>query len=261
MSADCPAIIFPKAGTLSLAFERLLHCVSQKETRHYLRGVNVAHEPGAVRLEATDGHRACQIRLSVEGVQPFPSFILAHKSAKAIAGLKKGEWRMRADLSPVSLILGNEGGYAKKTVPLETIPGMEHSGEYVDLGRVIPQDRAQWAVVPTAPFARATGALVGFVRGGGERTPVVKIAAKGDTLELTARAGDFSTTLAVPLQDCAQRVKDGFEAGFNGEYLLDWLEDAPGKTVSLGFGDHPGDPARLDNGCVSESYAVMPMRI
>ncbi|WP_322996975.1 hypothetical protein [Castellaniella sp.] len=257
MSTDFPAIIFPEAGTLSLAFKRLLHCVSREETRHYLRGVNVAHEPGVVRLEATDSHRACQIRLSVEGVQPFPSFILSHKSAKALAGLKKGEWRRYAELSPTEAVLRG----SRESMPLETIPGMGHSGEYVDLGRAIPQDRAQWAIVPTAPFTRAMGALVGFSNGGKQCTPVVRLVANGDTLELTARAGDFSTTLAVPLQDCAQRLKDGFETGFNGGHLLDWLGDAPGKTVSLGFGDHPGDPVRLDSGCVSESYAIMPMRV
>lgn len=220
--------------------------------RDYLHGVHLLSSRDGLIVEACDGQRALRVTLPdirEDGIDTT----LGAATVKRLASIRRRDRR-----APLTLTFGEDAVFARLgETDLGALP--LQGGTFPDVGRCFPRAATPRASVPGTLFRRALEPVAAFV-GATERSSAVRVSLENAKLHLVAHSPDGTASTSV---ECAPAVSsaDMFEAGYNAQYLLDYLEPIDGAKVTWAAEDYlsPALFTRADD--PRETYILMPLRI
>ncbi|WP_408591717.1 DNA polymerase III subunit beta, partial [Novosphingobium sp.] len=228
--------------------------ISTEETRYYLNGIYIHAVEGPVpklRAVATDGHRLARIELDLPaGAADMPGVIVPRKCVNEVRKLLD-EY---ADDVPVELSLSSSK-IRFRFSPEATLTSKLIDGTFPDYSRVIPTGNDKLLKLDPRSFFEGVDRVATIVT---EKTRAVKLALENDRVTLSVTSPDNGTAAEeLPADYRAQ----GFEIGFNANYLKDILSQIDGDTVELHLAD-AGAPTLIRKDEKSPAlYVLMPMRV
>lgn len=255
VEGDLPTSFEIPAKLLAELIDRTRFAISTEETRYYLNGIflHVSDEDRPVlKAAATDGHRLARFTLPrPEGAEGMPDVIVPRK---AVAELRKlleesldGNVQVDLSASKIRFTLGGEGGVVLTSKLID--------GTFPDYSRVIPTGNDKLLKLDPRSFYEGVDRVATIAT---EKTRAVKMGLEPDRVTLSVTSPDNGTA-AEELP--AQYASDGFEIGFNANYLKDILGQIDGDTVELHLAD-AGAPTLIRQDDKSAAlYVLMPMRV
>lgn len=223
------------------------YAMAQQDIRYYLNGLLMVVDQNQLRLVATDGHRLAYVATPLDSVPQRQEVIVPRKTVlelgKQMADTED-EVRVEVSSNQVAFTFGKVHLISKLV-----------DGKFPDYTRVIPtqhqnsvrldRDTLRQALQRAAILSNEKFRGVRWLLSEGSLKIVSSNAEQEDALE----------ELEVSYSG------DALDIGFNVNYLLDVLNNAPGDEVECRFGDSsssalisfPADP--------EFKYVVMPMRI
>jgi DNA polymerase-3 subunit beta len=255
VEGDLPTSFEIPAKTLAELIDRTRFAISTEETRYYLNGIflHVTDEDQPVlKAAATDGHRLARFTLPrPEGAAGMPDVIVPRKAVGELRKLLEEalDSNVLIDLSAskIRFTLGGEGGMVLTSKLID--------GTFPDYSRVIPTGNDKLLKVDPKSFYEGVDRVATIAT---ERTRAVKMGLEPDRVTLSVTSPDNGTASEeVP----AQYGSEGFEIGFNANYLKDILGQIEGDTVELHLAD-AGAPTLIRQDSNSPAlYVLMPMRV
>ena len=255
VEGDLPTSFELPAKTLAELIDRTRFAISTEETRYYLNGIflHVSDEDQPVlKAAATDGHRLARYTIPrPDGAEGMPDVIVPRK---AVAELRKlldesldGNVEVDLSASKIRFTLGGEGGVVLTSKLID--------GTFPDYSRVIPTGNDKLLKLDPKSFFEGVDRVATIAT---EKTRAVKMGLEPDKVTLSVTSPDNGTAAEeVP----ADYKSDGFEIGFNANYLKDILQQIEGDTVELHLAD-PGAPTLIRKDEKSPAlYVLMPMRV
>ena len=255
VEGDLPTSFSLKASQLAEIIDRTRFAISTEETRYYLNGIffHVSEDDGPVlKAAATDGHRLARFTLArPEGAEGMPDVIVPRKAITELRKLleEKLDGDVRVDLS-ASKIRFTIGGDQGVTLTSKLI-----DGTFPDYSRVIPTGNDKLLKIDPKSFYQGVDRVATIAT---EKTRAVKMGLDADKVTLSVTSPDNGTAAE---ELAAEYGADGFEIGFNANYLKDILSQIDGDSVELHLAD-PGAPTLIrQNGDAAALYVLMPMRV
>ena len=248
---DLPTSFELPAETLKQIIDKTRFAISTEETRYYLNGIffHVSEDPAPVlKAAATDGHRLARMTVArPDGAEGMPDIIVPRK---CIAELRKllDEVEGSVGVSLSATKIRFEVGNAVLTSKLI-------DGTFPDYNRVIPTANDKLLKISPRALEEGVDRVATIAT---EKTRAVKMALENDRVTLSVTSPDNGTAAEeVP----ADYSAEGFEIGFNANYLKDILGQIEGDTVELHLAD-AGAPTLIRQNDKSNSlYVLMPMRV
>lgn len=255
VEGDLPTSFELPAKTLAELVDRTRFAISTEETRYYLNGIflHVSEEDKPVlKAAATDGHRLARFTIDQpDGAQGMPDVIVPRK---AVAELRKlleesldGNVQVDLSASKIRFTLGGEGGVVLTSKLID--------GTFPDYSRVIPTGNDKLLKLDPRSLYEGVDRVATIAT---EKTRAVKMGLDQDKVTLSVTSPDNGTAAEeVP----ADYSADGFEIGFNANYLKDILSQIDSDTVELHLAD-AGAPTLIRQDANSPAlYVLMPMRV
>lgn len=252
VEGDLPTSFEIPARVLAELIDRTRFAISTEETRYYLNGIffHVADE--VLKAAATDGHRLARYTLTrPEGAEGMPDVIVPRKCVGELRKLLEEvlDTNVLLDLSAskVRFTLGGEHGVVLTSKLID--------GTFPDYSRVIPTANDKLLKLDPRSFYEGVDRVATIAT---EKTRAVKMALETDRVTLSVTSPDNGTAAEeLPADYTAQ----GFEIGFNANYLKDILSQIDGDTVELHLAD-AGAPTLIRKDDKSPAlYVLMPMRV
>jgi DNA polymerase-3 subunit beta len=255
VEGDLPTSFEIGARTLAELIDRTRFAISTEETRYYLNGIflHVSEDPQAVlKAAATDGHRLARYTVPrPDGAEGMPDVIVPRK---AVAELRKlleeaidGNVEIDLSASKIRFTLGGEGGVVLTSKLID--------GTFPDYSRVIPTGNDKLLRLDPKSFWQGVDRVATIAT---EKTRAVKMALDQDRVTLSVTSPDNGTAAE---ELAADYRSEGFEIGFNANYLKDILGQIEGDTVELHLAD-AGAPTLIRKDDQSPAlYVLMPMRV
>ena len=255
VEGDLPTSFEIGARTLAELIDRTRFAISTEETRYYLNGIflHVTDDAQPVlKAAATDGHRLARYTVSrPAGAEGMPDVIVPRK---AVAELRKlleealdGNVQVDLSASKIRFALGGEGGVVLTSKLID--------GTFPDYSRVIPTGNDKLLKLDPKAFFEGVDRVATIAT---EKTRAVKMALEPDRVTLSVTSPDNGTA-AEELP--ADYRSEGFEIGFNANYLKDILSQIDGDSVELHLADS-GSPTLIRKNDKSPAlYVLMPMRV
>jgi DNA polymerase-3 subunit beta len=235
--------------------DRTRFAISTEETRYYLNGIflHVSDDDRPVlKAAATDGHRLARYTIDrPDGAQDMPDVIVPRK---AIAELRKlleesldNAVQIALSASKVRFTLGGENGVVLTSKLID--------GTFPDYSRVIPTGNDKLLKLDPKSFYAGVDRVATIAT---EKTRAVKMGLDADKVTLSVTSPDNGMAAE---EIAAEYSSDGFEIGFNANYLKDILSQIDSDMVELHLAD-AGAPTliRKDEGSPA-LYVLMPMRV
>ena len=255
VEGDLPTSFELPAATLAQMVDRTRFAISTEETRYYLNGIflHVSDEDQpTLRAAATDGHRLARFTLArPDGAEGMPDVIVPRKCVAELRKLLEEalDTNVLIDLSAskIRFTLGGENGVVLTSKLID--------GTFPDYSRVIPTGNDKLLRLDPKSFYEGVDRVATIAT---EKTRAVKMALETDKVTLSVTSPDNGTAAEeVP----ADYKSDGFEIGFNANYLKDILAQIDGDTVELHLAD-AGAPTLIRQDEKSPAlYVLMPMRV
>ena len=255
VEGDLPTSFELPAKTLAELIDRTRFAISTEETRYYLNGIflHVADDDKPVlKAAATDGHRLARFTIDQPaGAEGMPDVIVPRK---AVAELRKlleesmdGNVQIDLSASKIRFTMGGEGGVVLTSKLID--------GTFPDYSRVIPTGNDKLLKIDPRSFYEGVDRVATIAT---EKTRAVKMALEADKVVLSVTSPDNGTATE---EVAAQYGADGFEIGFNANYLKDILSQIDSDTVELHLAD-AGAPTLIRKDDKSPAlYVLMPMRV
>jgi DNA polymerase-3 subunit beta len=255
VEGDLPTSFELPAKTLAELIDKTRFAISTEETRYYLNGIflHVSDEDQPVlKAAATDGHRLARYTIArPDGAEGMPDVIVPRK---AVGELRKlldealdGNVEIDLSASKIRFTLGGEGGVVLTSKLID--------GTFPDYSRVIPTGNDKLLKLDPKSFFEGVDRVATIAT---EKTRAVKMGLEPDKVTLSVTSPDNGTA-AEELP--ADYKSDGFEIGFNANYLKDILQQIDGDNVELHLAD-PGAPTLIRQDEKSPAlYVLMPMRV
>jgi len=255
VEGDLPTSFELAARTLAELIDRTRFAISTEETRYYLNGIflHVSDEEQPVlKAAATDGHRLARFTIArPDGAEGMPDVIVPRK---AVAELRKlleealdGSVQIDLSASKIRFTLGGEGGVVLTSKLID--------GTFPDYSRVIPTGNDKLLRLDPRSFFEGVDRVATIAT---EKTRAVKMGLENDKVTLSVTSPDNGTAAE---EIAADYSSDGFEIGFNANYLKDILSQIDGDIVELHLAD-AGAPTLIRKDDKSAAlYVLMPMRV
>ena len=255
VEGDLPTSFELAASALAQLVDRTRFAISTEETRYYLNGIflHVSDEDQpTLKAAATDGHRLARYTLPrPDGAEGMPDVIVPRKCVAELRKLLEEalDTNVLIDLSAskIRFTLGGENGVVLTSKLID--------GTFPDYSRVIPTGNDKLLRLDPKSFYEGVDRVATIAT---EKTRAVKMALENDKVTLSVTSPDNGTAAEeVP----ADYKSDGFEIGFNANYLKDILAQIDGDTVELHLAD-AGAPTMIRQDEKSPAlYVLMPMRV
>ncbi len=252
VEGDLPTSFEVPAATLAQLIDRTRFAISTEETRYYLNGIFLHVTDEELKAAATDGHRLARFTLAKpEGADGMPDVIVPRKCVGELRKLldEAGETNVQIDLSAskIRFTLGGENGVVLTSKLID--------GTFPDYTRVIPTGNDKLLRLDPKSFYEAVDRVATIAT---EKTRAVKMALETDRVTLSVTSPDNGTAAEELPADYGS---DGFEIGFNANYLKDILGQIEGDNVELHLAD-AGAPTLIRQSDKSPAlYVLMPMRV
>ena len=255
VEGDLPTSFELPARTLAQMIDATRFAISTEETRYYLNGIflHVTDEDEPVlKAAATDGHRLARFTLArPDGAQGMPDVIVPRK---AVAELRKlleeamdGAVQVDLSASKVRFTLSGEGGVVLTSKLID--------GTFPDYSRVIPTGNDKLLKVDPKLFFQGVDRVATIAT---EKTRAVKMGLDKDRVTLSVTSPDNGNAAE---ELAAAYGSDGFEIGFNANYLKDILGQFDTDEIELHLAD-AGAPTLIRESDDSPAlYVLMPMRV
>jgi len=252
VEGDLPTSFELPAATLAQLIDRTRFAISTEETRYYLNGIFLHVSDEELKAAATDGHRLARFTLKrPDGAEGMPDVIVPRKCVAELRKLLEEalDTNVLIDLSAskVRFTLGGENGVVLTSKLID--------GTFPDYTRVIPTGNDKLLRLDPKSFWEGVDRVATIAT---EKTRAVKMALEHDKITLSVTSPDNGTAAEeVP----ADYSSEGFEIGFNANYLKDILGQIDGDTVELHLAD-AGAPTLIRQDEKSPAlYVLMPMRV
>ncbi len=254
VEGDLPTSFELPAKTLAEMIDRTRFAISTEETRYYLNGIflHVSDEDEPVlKAAATDGHRLARFTLArPDGADGMPDVIVPRKAVAELRKLlEEADGNVLIDLSAskIRFTLSGEGGVVLTSKLID--------GTFPDYSRVIPTGNDKLLTVDPKSFFQGVDRVATIAT---EKTRAVKMGLDTDKVTLSVTSPDNGTATE---ELAAEYKSDGFEIGFNANYLKDILDQIDSDTVELHLAD-AGAPTLIRKDDKSPAlYVLMPMRV
>lgn len=248
-SGDGPAVTGEVPGNaLADALDAVRHAHCRELARYYLCGAHLVRDgAGALRVEATDGHRLARQPVDApdfdwpaDGRDPAYSLdagvIVATPAAEALAALARGAGTVALAIGLDRVALEVTGRDSATTFATQLV-----AGTWPDVDRVMPDDPPRVLTVDRAALAAAAKRVTPFGardKGGAD----VTLESDGDG-SLTVRASDGAAVAEDVVGDVAEGWSGAAPEGagpaatihLSARYLADTLDSIAGETVTLRF--------------------------
>ncbi|ABC63558.1 DNA polymerase III subunit beta [Erythrobacter litoralis] len=255
VEGDLPTSFEIPAKTLAELIDRTRFAISTEETRYYLNGIflHVSDEDTPVlKAAATDGHRLARFTLArPDGADGMPDVIVPRKAVGELRKLleERMDGNVVVDLSAskIRFTLGGEGGTVLTSKLID--------GTFPDYSRVIPTGNDKLLKVDPKSFFEGVDRVATIAT---EKTRAVKMGLDADKVTLSVTSPDNGTASE---ELAAEYKSEGFEIGFNANYLKDILSQIDSDMVELHLAD-AGAPTLIRKDENSPAlYVLMPMRV
>ena len=205
-----------------------------------------------LRAAATDGHRLARFTLDrPDGAEGMPDVIVPRKAVVELRKLleEAQDEDVRIDLSPskIRFGVGGDGGVVLTSKLID--------GTFPDYTRVIPTGNDKLLKLDPKSFYQAVDRVATIAS---EKTRAVKMGLENDKVTLSVTSPDNGTAAE---ELAAQYSSDGFEIGFNANYLKDILSQMDGDTVEVHLADAGAPTLIRKDGKSAALYVLMPMRV
>ena len=252
VEGDLPTSFELPATTLAQLIDRTRFAISTEETRSDLNGIFIHVTDEELRAAATDGHRLARYTIArPDGAEGMPDVIVPRKCVAELRKLLEEalDTNVLIDLSAskIRFTLGGENGVVLTSKLID--------GTFPDYSRVIPTGNDKLLKLDPKSFWQGVDRVATIAT---EKTRAVKMALENDRVTLSVTSPDNGTAAEeVP----ASYTSQGFEIGFNANYLKDILGQIDGDTVELHLAD-AGAPTLIRQDDKSPAlYVLMPMRV
>jgi DNA polymerase-3 subunit beta len=255
VEGDLPTSFELPAKVLAELVDRTRFAISTEETRYYLNGIflHVSEEDVPVlKAAATDGHRLARYTIArPDGAEGMPDVIVPRKAVGELRKLldEAMDGNVEIDLSPskIRFTLGGEGGVVLTSKLID--------GTFPDYSRVIPTGNDKLLKLDPKSFYDGVDRVATIAT---EKTRAVKMGLEPDKVTLSVTSPDNGNAAE---ELAASYKSEGFEIGFNANYLKDILHQIEGDSVELHLAD-PGAPTLIRQDANSPAlYVLMPMRV
>ena len=255
VEGDLPTSFELPARLLAELIDRTRFAISTEETRYYLNGIflHVTDEDEPLlKAAATDGHRLARFTLPrPEGAAGMPDVIVPRKAVGELRKLLEEslDSNVLIDLSAskIRFTMGGEGGVVLTSKLID--------GTFPDYSRVIPTANDKLLKVDPKLFYAGVDRVATIAT---EKTRAVKIGLEQDKVTLSVTSPDNGTAAEEIMADYRS---EGFEIGFNANYLKDILGQIDSDIVELHLAD-AGAPTLIRQSEDSPAlYVLMPMRV
>ncbi|MFT4026039.1 MAG: DNA polymerase III subunit beta [Novosphingobium sp.] len=252
VEGDLPTSFELPAATLAQLIDRTRFAISTEETRYYLNGIFIHVSDEELKAAATDGHRLARFTLpKPDGADGMPDVIIPRKCVAELRKLLEEslDTNVEIDLSAskVRFTLGGENGVVLTSKLID--------GTFPDYTRVIPTGNDKLLRLDPRSFYEGVDRVATIAT---EKTRAVKMALESDRVTLSVTSPDNGTAAEeVP----ADYKADGFEIGFNANYLKDILGQIEGDMVELHLADAGAPTLIRQNDQSPALYVLMPMRV
>jgi DNA polymerase-3 subunit beta len=252
VEGELPTSFEIPAATLAQLIDRTRFAISTEETRYYLNGIFLHVADEELKAAATDGHRLARFTLArPDGAEGMPDVIVPRKCVAELRKLLEEalDTNVEVDLSAskVRFTLGGENGVVLTSKLID--------GTFPDYTRVIPTGNDKLLKLDPKSFYEGVDRVATIAT---EKTRAVKMALENDKVTLSVTSPDNG---AAAEEIAADYSSEGFEIGFNANYLKDILGQIEGDTVELHLAD-AGAPTLIRQDERSPSlYVLMPMRV
>ncbi|UAB77350.1 DNA polymerase III subunit beta [Erythrobacter sp. SCSIO 43205] len=255
VEGDLPTSFEIPARTLAQMIDATRFAISTEETRYYLNGIflHVSDDDGPVlKAAATDGHRLARFTIAQpDGANGMPDVIVPRKAVGELRKLLEealdGAVMIDLSASKIRFTLSGEGGVVLTSKLID--------GTFPDYNRVIPTGNDKLLKVDPKLFHQGVDRVATIAT---EKTRAVKMGLETDKVTLSVTSpdnGNASEELA------ASYTSEGFEIGFNANYLKDILGQFDSDEVELHLAD-AGAPTLIREDDASPAlYVLMPMRV
>ena len=225
-------------------------CMSDEQTRYYLRGVHLTQYRGALTMVSTDGHQLAKIEtghpLTSDDDSPMGEgrgVIMPDKAVKVLLasiGAKPDDSLIAVKVQALNITIGARK-WSMRCKPVDgTFPGWT---------RVIPAESKAWAEIDRADLLKATTRLAGICD-----NPALQLKCNADSATLSSDGEKRSMPLKV------ERAGDAVEIAFDHKYLTSACKAFNEDTLHISVSD-PGSPAAFTiGGDRTRLRVVMPMR-
>jgi len=252
VEGDLPTSFEVPASLLAQLIDRTRFAISTEETRYYLNGIFLHVSDDELKAAATDGHRLARFTLKrPDGAEGMPDVIVPRKCVAELRKLLEEalDTNVLVDLSAskVRFTLGGEHGVVLTSKLID--------GTFPDYTRVIPTGNDKLLKLDPRSFFEGVDRVATIAT---EKTRAVKMALETDKVTLSVTSPDNGTAAE---ELAAAYTSQGFEIGFNANYLKDILSQIEGDTVELHLAD-AGAPTLIRQDEKSPAlYVLMPMRV
>jgi DNA polymerase-3 subunit beta len=254
VEGDLPTSFELPAKLLAEMIDRTRFAISTEETRYYLNGIflHVTDEDEPVlKAAATDGHRLARFTMErPDGAEGMPDVIVPRKAVAELRKLlEEAEGKVLIDLSAskIRFTLSGKGGVVLTSKLID--------GTFPDYSRVIPTGNDKLLRLDPKSFFQGVDRVATIAT---EKTRAVKMGLDADKVTLSVTSPDNGTAAEELAADYAS---EGFEIGFNANYLKDILAQIDSDTVELHLAD-AGSPTLIRQDEASPAlYVLMPMRV
>ena len=249
-----PALVSIPSSVLVSLIQRTIFAISLEETRFSLNGGLFLVRPEKVIMVATDGHRLSLSEKTMDfgaGVNPYRALV----PKKAMMELLK----LCQDLdSEATVEFSGSDNHLFFRAGERFLISRKLTGNFPDYERVLPPEHPYHVTLARDEF-RGTIERVGQFAD--ERSRAIRLQFTPGELKVYSSLSDTGETEEnLPIEYEGPEV----EAGFNAQYLADFLRVLPEEAVLFGFRDS-GSAGELRPAGESLDYlyryVVMPMRI
>ena len=243
-----PACVIP-AGVLREMINKTSFAITADDSRYFLNGARLEMGSDGFRMVATDGHRLAYIMVKGKAGDESLSVIVPKKTLLAlvkILGESDGD---------VEFSQGDNHLFFRVKDRLLVSKRVEDQFPAYD--KVIPKGNDKIVLCRRDSFG---GALRRVCLLANERSRAVRLVIDSEKMEISSQnpeLGEAKEEMGVEYSG------DGLEVGFNGQYILDFLNVEESENVRLELKDdssqcvlRPSDESKE----VDYRYVVMPMR-
>ncbi|RMF12917.1 MAG: DNA polymerase III subunit beta [Candidatus Dadabacteria bacterium] len=240
-----------------LWIRKTLFAAGTDDSRAALAGVFVEpSEQDDLRLVATDTHRLAMVELpGIEGASALPAegVILPRKALGELLAISEGDGTIELG---VQVQEGGQQQYIQARWDQTELLFRTVDGRFPSYRAVIPEETRQTAVIDRSDFIAAIERVSLVIT---ERFRAVSLRFSADTLTVQARNPEMGE--GEEQLDCSFDGEDGFEVGFNAQYLQDALNQITTDRIELRMIDDISPT--LIFGEADETYlnVIMPMRL
>ena len=254
---DLPAMPAPitkiPGALLANVITKTIFSVANEESRYTLTGGLMLLKEDALIMVTTDGHRLSYIEASqsFEGISGELRALIPKKGmAEVLKLVSEGGDSLMVDFATDENHLFFQCGG-------RLLISRKLTGQFPDYERVLPAERGTTVVLGRDEVQAAIRRVSQFAD---DRSHAIRLEFEPDSLKLASSGSEVGESEeSLPIEYSGEKMK----AGFNSQYLLDFLGVAELETVELGMQgeDSAGEFQLPGLEGYHYRYVVMPMRI